>query len=802
MLKGKWYSAINILSLTIGLTIALLSYVFIDNELSYDQFNDRYEDIYRFTNIVSQNNQEQFRAGITYPSAEVLAVEFPAIEKVARIRHHEDYMGLPLIRYAGKSFLEKEFYWVDQSLFDIFSFRFIEGSPETAFPNLRSLVISRETAEKYFGDEPALGKEVTMSADLDITVNGRKSEDYTMVISGVVNIPENSSVHFELAGNMLFSTFEHRGSKTNWFQATFPTYILLSEGANAADLQSQLPAYVQKYFDKDIKAHISLQLQPLEEVHLGNLPGQNKTSSLKQVVNVVRIIAICILMLSCINFVNLSTARFSQRAREVGVRKVIGAGRYQLTIQFLLESLILALMALIGACVIIQLVLPVFNALMNRSLVIGFDLSFWLPALLLTIGIGLCAGIYPALFLASFEAKEVIKGQLNSGFKGRLLRRALVVSQFVITVILLIGVSIVSLQNNYLKNADLSIARDQYVVIRLKEGVYIDQNKFSSFKNELLEDASISTVTGTWSVPFGVNVPVFNYPFRVEGFSDQERARMHLIRADEDFIDAFDVEILQGRKLSLDYATDLAEGFVINEKAAALLGFSSPLGKQLEVFSGGGNSFKQGQIVGVMKDMNFLSLHREVEPLVISMASTDRYRYMVVRFDTRRTESMLSHVNASWKKLEPNWPVELFFLDDEWKMHYENEEKLGSIVKYLTVIALLIACLGLFALSGFSFERRKREMSIRKVLGASVNSIYQLLSVDFIKLITLSLIIATPVGWFFAHRWLDGFAYHINMNVWIALGVASVLLVTTLGTVSYHTLRSARINPVDSLKTE
>ncbi len=800
---GKWYSVINVLSLTIGLFVGILAYLFIQDEYSYDRFNEKYDQIYRFTNIESLNGQDRYRAGAMYPMAEVLKEEFPSIEKVARIRHHEDYMGLPLIDIEGKSFLETEFYWIDHALFDIFDLEFIEGNAETALKGLRSLVISKATAERYFGGQSALGKEVQLTADLDINVNARMSETYTMIITGVVEIPVASSIQFDLAGNMLFSTYEKRGSKTNWYQGIFDTYVQLVDGSDELDLEAQFPAFIQKYVDKDIKDRLTLHLQALSGVHLDSLPGDQKTSAEKQVVNVLMIVAFAILLLACINFMNLSTARFTKRAKEVGVRKVVGAMKIQLIFQFLLESVIFSILAMVGAIILVLILLPVFNQLLESNLVFDvLNIHLLTPIMAMTLAVGIFAGVYPAFFLSSFNAIHVLKGQLNSGFKGVLIRKVLVISQFTATVILLIGVAVVTLQTKYLQNANLEIQRDQYAMIRLKEEVYIKPDEYNALKSELLKDASVQNVAGTWSAPFGVNIPVFNYPFKTEGFSELERIRMHLIRADEDFIDAFDIKMLSGRKLSTDFPNDYLNGFVINEQAAKLMGFDDPLGKDLEVFSGGGSSFKTGKVVGVMEDFNFLSLHNDISPLVISMSSNNRYRYMTLKFRPENTAAMLKHATEAWNKFEPGWPIELFFMDEEWKMHYESERRLGDIVQYLTMIAVLIACLGLFALSGFSFEKRRREMSIRKVLGASVSSIYQLLSIDFVKLILVSLVIAAPVGWYLAENWLKEFAYRITMSWWIVVLIGIAMLMITMLTVSYHSLKSANVNPVDNLKIQ
>lgn len=802
--KYRGYSFLNIAGLTLGITVFLLSYLFVNDELSYDGFHEKKDRIFRFTNAESVNDDIRFRQGSAYSAVDIIPDEFPEVEAVTRIKHHDDYLGLPMFEYQDNSLLIERFSWTDPAIFDIFTFEFIEGSANGALDDLRSIVITDQLAERLFGDVPALGKIIIVNIDRD-NDDLDLSEPYSMRVSGVIrHFPSNSTLDFDALGNIRFSNFEN-WSKDNWYSAGYPTYLLLNDGGSIDQMKPRLSGFVDRYFDPMIKDRLTVYLQPLTDIRLGSLPGDTQINSNRQAIWVIVIIALLVLGLACINFMNLSTARSTRRAKEVGLRKVIGAKRSQVFLQFMFESLLITYFAIGASVVLCYLLLPFFNHLMDKNLVLD-STNLRLISSLIAIGflVGMISGIYPSIFLSSFLPSKVLKGGTGQSRRSGLIRKGLVVFQFTITMSLLISIGTIYYQMAYLQNISLDIQKDQYAFLRSKEEIYSNFETFERFKATLTAHNAIDFTSGTWSLPFGVNAPVFYYPFLPEGYNQNERVHMHLFRADHDFIRTFGIRLITGRDFSKEFPNDPTSAFILNESAIKNLNWSAEeaIGKDLEVFSGGGNSFKVGKVIGVVKDFNFLSLHQSVSPLVISMVNDERYRYIAVKVKAPNLKEATDHIESTWNGFAPKWPAELFFMEDEWRKNYEKEEQLADAVRYLTVIGVIIACLGLFGLASFTAEQKEKEIGIRKVLGASASNILRLVSGEFTWLIAIAFFLAAPLGWYYSKEWLDQFAYRIDIS-WLLFFLVMILsLILTMLTIGYHSVRAALSNPVEVLRSE
>ncbi len=804
LIRYKTYNILNILGLALGISIFLLSYLYVSEELSYDKGYTDYSRIFRVSYIEKDDKTTRARYGTVFPAAKTLVIEYPEIESAVRYVNHPDYLGVPLVTKGDLRFLENKLYYADSNFFQLFDFEFVAGNPQTALSLPNAVVITESTAKKYFKDKNPLNQALTVKLNRVIN-NNLTLGDYELLVTAVVkDLPSNTNFQFDFLAAISLSPY-FTSSADNWFHQSFDTYFLLDKTANATGLESKLPEFVQRNFDPDIKQRITMKLQPIKDVHLKPLPGEPDKATNKMIsIYVISAIALLILVVACINFMNLATAQSLKKAKEVGIRKVSGAMRKQIIVQFLFESIVLGFIAIIIGIGLAVLALPSFNILYQKQLSLNLFTNFEIIWILILVGfiVGIISGSYPALYLSSFRPVKVLKSAPALNRKSTM-RQLLIIGQFVITLLLLIGINVVYRQMKLLQDSDLGFDAEEYVFLRTKGKIVNDYPMLEAFKEELMGHPNIITTAGTWSLPFGINAPVFNYHFKLEGYEDNDRRRMSLIRADHDFVEAFDINVILGRSFSRDILTDNTEAFLLNEAALKFLGWEEdPLGKELEVYSGGGNSFKKGQVIGVFKDFNFASLHQDVKPLVISMVNQMDFRYLAIKVNKEGLAETLKEINHSWDKFVPDWPIELFFLDDELKENYLQEQKLADSIMYLTVIGVIITSLGLLGLASFLAEQRSKEIGVRKVLGASVTGILLLLSNDFIKLIFIAILIASPIGWYLTQNWLNGFAYKIDLS-WQPFILATVFLViVTLLSVGFKSIKAATLNPVISLKDE
>jgi putative ABC transport system permease protein len=796
LLRHKSFSILNIFSLTLGLTACLLIGLFVRDEKSFDKFIPDGDRIYRIYLEVTNNEGKNNSVGTPPMFTTSLQQEFPEVEKVLRVLKLQ---SKDLFEAQGKKVYEEGGIAVNPTFFEIFPLSFTYGTPIKSLDDPTSIVISAEMAERYFGKENPVGKEILRNKT-------------AFQIKGVFQ--NNSKFHLQLAYILPFAATkipQQRMESWGWQQ--FNTYVKLKEGANIQTLGAKFDDLIKE------KAHPVTKeggfsylprFQPLHNIHLYSSDFKFDILAIRGNITYVKaltIIAVFILLIACFNFVNLATAKSLQRAKEVGVRKTIGATRKQLIFQYISETVLLTFISLVISVLLTLLLLPWLNRFTEKH--ISFDLftnPLILPVLLgLTIVVGVLAGFYPALVLSGFQPVKVLKGAMvNDTSPGKIpwLRHGLVVVQFSLSVLLIISAMVVIRQVNYLHNKDLGFEKEQIMFFPMR-GENMFKN-YETFKNELLQSPNISSVSIGYGFP-GDMVAGDNILVTKDGQRLTQRAIQILV--DHDYIKTLGLELVKGRDFSKEMATDKDAAYIINETAVKDLGFGTAenaLGKTLWWPVWGAqspDSLKQGQVIGVVKDFHYNSLYDKVETTVIQIFP-GAYWKVAVKMKTANAGNTISHVQQVWGKFTPDYPIEYRFLDESFDQMYKAEDKLKSLLWIFTVVTIFVACLGLFGLAAYGAERRKKEIGIRKVLGASVEGIVLLLSKEFVKLVVVALLIASPLAWYAMSKWLEDFAYQIELEWWIFAIAGILAIVIALLTVSFQSIRAALMNPVKSLRSE
>lgn len=791
LLRYKTYSVINIAGLAMGMAAAILITLWVRDELSYDRFHAAGERIFRVKYTLDLNGIQYREASIPFPAAEAFRNEFPEVEKAVRIYRNVDF---PLISYGERKFAEERFLFADPSFFEVFDFPLLQGDPRSALAEPNSVVISEAAARKYFGDTDPLGQIL------------KYETQHSLKITGVAaNPPGNSHFRFDFLASLDFqiglweSVSGAEGREKKWFWSGAWTYLLLKEPGAAAGLNAKLPGFEEKYFPDRIKAGVALSLQPLSDIHLhSNLDNEIEPTGSALYVYIFSAIALFILLIAGINFINLSTAQSANRAKEIGMRKVLGAFKTQLARQLLGETLATSFLALICAIGLVELFLPAFNHLTGKRLEIDL-LENWqgivfLAGLALTVGI--FSGLYPAFVLSGLQPVRILKKDLLPGSGREWLRKSLVVAQFAISIALMIGIGVIHRQLQYIQNKNLGFEREKVLFVKARPGV---SQKFETFRQELTQNPAILNVTGTTNVP---GEGVYAYRFVPEGTSEDTPAMLPLLLVDYDFPETMGIELKQGRWLSREFPSDPARAFLLNETAAEQLGWKeNAIGKKMALFGPGTSEIvKTGEVIGVIGDYHFESLHHEVKPLVLTFATY--YDYYAVKLAPGDVSEPLLAIEAAWQKFSPEWPLEYFFLNRFLEQRYAGERNLSLAVNCFTAIAIFVACLGLFGLSIFTAEKRTREIGVRKVLGATVANIVRLLSFDFLKPVLIAAVIACPAAYLLMNAWLRSFAYRIEIDWWVFVLAGGLALLIALLTVSFQAIRAALASPVKSLRYE
>jgi putative ABC transport system permease protein len=779
--KNKGYSFINIAGLAIGMACCILILIWVKDELSFDRFHANADAVYRITEHQYDSSGDYFPVAVTpWPLAEALKNDFPEITESARLR----IVSGGLIRYKDKKFYENDFVAVDPSFLKIFSFPLAEGDISTALTEPHTILITKETATRYFGNEDPLGKVLTFHNVYDFKVIGLLED-----------VPHNSHIKFDFLVPFA-PTLRDFGWTDSWETNNYTTYVQLVDNASVSQISEKISNYLKK---NSPQTQTKLILQPLTDIHLRSdyaidLYGNTEDKAIY--VYAFSVIALFVLLIACINFMNLSTARSEKRSKEVGLRKVVGASRNNIITQFYSESLFMTAISFFAAVCLVYLLLPAFNNVSGKQLTLDSmkEPVFLLGLLGIMLITGLVSGSYPAFVLSSFKPVDSIKGtglRVSPKSGKSMLRRTLVVIQFTLSVILIVGTLIVYKQIQYMLNKELGYEKESIVYFIKRANL---RTQYDAFKSELLRDPNIVGVTSSSDVPtYSVHS---TGAFSWEGKNPKTHFLIHQFSVDFDYIKTFDMHIIEGRDFSREFPADAStQSFIVNETAVKAMGLENPVGSKFDLYD------KTGQIIGVVEDFHFKSLQKAIEPLVLRI-EPDRDSYVFAKFRSEHMKEALASIRRVYDSFNTDFPLEYSFLDEAVDRLYDSEQKTKNIFNYFTLIAIFISCLGLYGLAAFMAQQKTKEIGIRKVLGASVMNIMTGLSKEFILLVCLANAIAWPVAYYFMNKWLQHFATKIVLSVWIFIFSSLAALFIALLTICYQSIKAATANPVKSLRYE
>jgi len=787
--RQKAYAFLNIAGLTVGMVCCLLILLYVQDELRYDRHHENAGHIYRVVLDGSTRNGLLETAQTAPAWGPMLAAQYPEVVQAVRFKPPNQKW---LVNYQDRRFFEKGFVFADSSVFDVFSFPLVRGNPETALVAPFTVVLTETTARKYFGQEDPIGKTLRLDNTYDFTVTGILKD-----------VPRQS--HFEVTLLASITSLQTPIYGDNFLQQNIGpalyTYLLLQPGTEPGVLDAKLPSFVEEHIGTQLASfgvEMRPYLQPLTDIHLhSNLENEIAPNGDAGTIYAFSAIALFILLIACINFMNLATARSSQRAREVGMRKVLGAERGQLVGQFLGESMLMTLAALVLALALVWPLLPLFNTLAGKTLSLApADLPGYLFALLaLAVFVGLVAGSYPALFLSSFRPITVLKGSASSRSGGALLRKGLVVFQFAISIFLMIGTAVVYTQLDYLHNRSLGFEKEHVVVMQLTDPQI--RTQYQAFRTRVEQVPGVVAASASSSAPGGLVGTALILP---EGVTDEESTLVSGYAVDHDLVETLGLTVVAGRAFSRDHAADVTDGFMINETAARTFGWMTPedaVGRSIRFTNG-----PEGHVIGVVHDFHNKSLRQNIEPLILTMQNEQAYQYLFARIRPGDPRGTVEALEAAWQAVFPAYVFEYSFLDEDFNRLYAAEDQLRNLFSGFALVAILIACLGLFGLASFTAEQRTKEIGVRKVMGASVGSIVLLLSKAFSLFVLLAFVVAAPLAYLTMSRWLDGFAYHTEINLLTVLAAGIGALVIAWLTVAYQAIRAATADPVQSLRYE
>jgi len=791
LLKNKAHFVINTTGLALGIATCLIISMFVVDELSYDHFNENADRMARIV-LKGKVNGEVIKEAVTpAPVGPTLKEEFPEVEQATRLRR----VGSPKIQYKNTTYRNSQLAFVDPNFFEVFTIPLLEGDPHTALKDPNTIIITREESLKYFGDEDPINKVLEF-----------KDQGAQLKVTGVIErVPANSHFHFDMFASM---TGLDDAKVDNWMASNYFNYVVLAKGTDFKVFESKLPDIVTKYMGPQVEQigmtyekfkengnEIGFFVQPLTDIHLhSDFASQTELEpggDLKSVY-IFGAVALFMLLIACINFMNLSTAAATKRSKEVGVKKVLGSQARQLIQQFLTESFISTCVAMLFALALTVMALPIFNHLSGKSLEANFLLKPEVVIALAMLGlvITFLAGSYPAFFLSSFRPIAALKNKVAGGGRSKGIRSGLVVFQFVISAALIVAIIIVNQQMSYIQMKEVGYDRDQIMVLRES---YLLGNKESVFRDQILAEPGVSSITMSGFMPAG---PTDNNMMGVYPGEQQEAIRRTLVyNIDEQYLSTMGMELVTGRNFSATPAADSLHA-IINETAVRIFGLGeNPIGQVLTADGGK----RKLTVIGVVKDFHFRSLHEAIAPLIML---NNPYGGLIIRTNTKDVAALVASISTKWQAFETGEPFSYAFLDDLYNETYVVEQKMGDVLKIFGLLTILVACLGLFGLVTFTAEQRVKEIGIRKVLGANVSQIVSLLSRDLILLVAISFIIAFPLGFYLMDKWLQDFAYRIEIRWWVFVLAGSATILIAFLTMSVKTIKSALINPVDSLRSE
>lgn len=780
----KIFSGINLIGLATGLCVCFFALLYVHFELSYDNYNKNEDRIYRLVTDVKTSSGTNYES-TSAPMAPALQAAFPEVQAATRV-----FLDYLIVQKDQDNFGEEPVGYADSSLFSVFTLPLIRGNASTVFNTPFNVVLSETAAKKYFGNDDPIGKTLIIDGKHSATVTGEMKD-----------MPYNS--HFRVDIFLSMSTLLKDYApymNTKWDKFGFYTYLLLPKKYNPNQLEAKFPAFIKKNMDES-QVKYSLALEPLKDVYLKEKPRGSRTgTSVSGNINNVYIfslIALFVLFIACFNFINLTTAFSLYRAKEISVRKVLGASKKQLVFQFLTDAVLLCLVAFAIAIFLCFLLLPIFNELSGKVITTALtdNLNYVGFLLLISISVGLLSGIYPAFFLSGLKPISSLKGKFISGTRGKALRKVLVVAQFSISIILIIATIVVYIQLHFMQNHELGFKKDHQLVIDFHFDNRITDH-VEAVKQQLMSLPGISVVSMSSAIPGRYN---HTFPTEIEDpKGDMHELLSNSYFVDYDFLNQYQIRLIAGRQFSKDITSDLRNAMIINEAALRSLGYHDPnavIGKR---FTQRGNS---GTIIGVIKDFHFHSFTEEVQPLVL-MVSPGFFTFLTLNISSQNLQETIKGLENKWKEIVPGMPMIYFFADDAYNAQYKSEAQFGKLFFCFSIVAILLSCLGLLGLSAFSTVQRTKEIGIRKVLGSSVYSIVNLLTKDFIILIGIAFLIGVPIAWFCMNKWLQEFAYRIHIGWWIfALAGISVMIIA-MATISFQAIKAAMANPVESLRSE
>lgn len=782
IVRNKAYSFINIAGLTLGITCCSLLFLFVVDEMAYDSMHNKRDRIYRVVEIGDEGEETRYFGQTSPLTGPTLTTDYEEVGQFVRLFKFGGHINFSI---GDTKFAERAYFFADSTFFDVFDFQLLKGDRNTALSKANSMVIDEDWAHRLFGDEDPLGKEIVLD------------QEDAYVITGVMkNVPQNSHLQVKILTALPYSHDFFREYQSDWNNYGAYTYVVFDEKVSPEKFAANIPAFVKKYFKPE--ANRNFYLQSLNDIHFGSQAieyGSEATKGQKAYIYIFIGIGVFMLLIACINYMNLATAKSLHRGKEIGMRKVSGAQRYQLIIQFLSESIFIALIALALSVGLVDLLLPYFNVLTDKSFVFDTETFGNILTLLffITLVIGLLSGIYPAVVMSRLRPANILKGSMSTGKGSVALRKILVVTQFTLSIIMIIATIVASNQMDYIQNRSLGFNKEQLLVVDINSGDV--RKRFDAMKNEFAKSPYItkvavsSRVPGEWKNLREVYVKSPD--------NSEDSLLSNYIGFDEHMLDVYEMTLALGSNFTGNVKEDSLH-ILVNETAVKALGLKDPLGRYIQIDKG------RYKVIGVVQDFNFESLHNAIAPLVLGYRANafQQIDYFSLKFDPRHVEEAIAHASEVHNSFDEGTPIEYHFLDEQWEQFYKNDKRAGNIFTIGAGITIFIACLGLFGLASFIIQKRTKEIGVRKVLGASVGDLFLLLAKTFVLQVLLAFIIAIPVSWYLMDDWLNNFAFRFQMGAKEFLIAGLVAVVIAILSVSYRVVKAALLNPVHTLRTE
>ena len=791
LLNAKNYAVINIFGLAVGIAACLIILLYINEEWSYDSFHQDAEEIYRFTTIEKEEGNINHLANAYGPLAPLLESVFPEMEQVCRFFPYNISVKNPENNLLNQ---EDRFVLVDSVFFDMFSFRFKQGDPASVLLQPNSVVLTQSTAQRYFNDENPIGKTLILEGNTNVEVTGV-----------IEDIPANSSIQFDFVAAMpSIKKLMGGWALTSWHYPAMYTFAKIPNKLDAERVASMMPGFSKKYLPSRLAEQKNFEMQALDKIHFESLEGDLEPATSPSILYILLVAAFLILAIACTNYINLALSKGVQRFREIGMRKVLGADKRDILIQLSVESFVYLSIALVLALLFVLIALPRFNTIMDRDLSLWSNSNWYLVlGTILVLGLmGLLNAVFPFLAISKFKLNNVIKGGPSLTSRGQgsgLIKNGFVIFQFVIAVVLLISTFTIQQQLHYIQQKNLGLQAEQVMIVPIRDDSL--QNNFNTAKELFLNVPGVASVSAISNFPW--NRGYYNFRSTISGQGKSIEAEMQTLLVGEDFISTMQMEMAEGRPFSKDFGSDESNAFILNEAAAKKINIQRSEGLRIQMEDVMSGDPKTGEVIGIIKDFHLKSLHHKMDPVVITVSPVSYFLdNFVIRLQTDDLEQYISQISKVWNSEISARPFEYFFLDEAFQEFYLKESRLAKIFSYFAILAFIIAGLGMFALVAYLSERRMKEMSIRKILGATILDIIGLLSKDFMRLVLIAILIASPLAWMGMNYWLNDFAFRIDLQWWVFVGAGLMTLVIAVGTVSIRGLKTARTNPVESIKRE